>query len=530
MTATDHHTTLMLSFAGATVPDDVEGTIRRHDIAGVTLFRPNNYRNPEQLEALTSALQASRSGELPLLVAIDQEGGQLHAFGDPATRWAGNMALGAVDDTDLTRRVGAAMGRELRAVGVNVDYAPVADLATNPDNPATGARSFGEDPELVARHVGAMVEGLQSAGVAATMKHFPGKGDSSVDSHHAMPVIHHDRDHLETHEFLPFRAAIDAGVKVAMTGHFALPALTGSPTLPCTLAGEANTGLLRDEMGFDGVLITDALDMKALEQGALQVVDIIAAIRSGVDLLLLTADVEQQDRATGGLELALSRRLIDERRLAEARRRIHDLRRWVSGHPQPPLDVVGCPSHEQLNATLAERSITLVRNDRDLLPLSASADDAILVVETEPAILTPADTSDHERPRLGEELGRLMPQDVDRVVLSHDPDDREISTVLSRAERSDTVVIATAAATLAPGQVALVDAVGAVNDRVVVVAMRTPWDLTRFDDIDTYLCAWSVNPASARAAARAIAGLAPITGRLPVTLGRHERGSGVSIP
>lgn len=529
MTTPDHHRRLMLSFMGKSVPPGVAASLRANDVAGVTLFRPNNYDAPAQLRALNEELQDTASTDLPLLIAIDQEGGQLHAFGAPATRWPGNMALGAADDTDLTFRVGTALGRELRAVGINVDYAPVADLATNPMNPATGARSFGDMPDLVSRHVAAIIKGLQSAGVAATMKHFPGKGDSEVDSHHAMPTINHDRERLEAMEFAPFRAAIDADVKLAMTGHFALPAITGSDGLPCTVAKDANTGLLRDEMGFEGVMITDALDMKALKQGAFQIIDIIAAIDSGVDLLLLTADEEQEERATVGLGLAISRRLITEERLLEADERVQALREWVAGFDMPDLAEVGSDAHRALAAEAAERSITLVKNDEGVVPLQTTEDTRVLVVETETVTLTPADTSDYEEPRLGIELSRVLPAAVTPMIVPHEPDADDVARVLGAADDADIVVIGTAAALLVPAQTKLVNTVLASHDTVVAVAQRTPWDLLGFPNVSTYMCSWSINPSSARAAARALAGAAPITGHSPVAIGDLPAGTGIEL-
>lgn len=520
---------LMLSFVGTELPDGVRKTLGERDVSGVTLFRSNNYRDPEQLRSLVAGVQRARSGSAPLLIAVDQEGGQLHAFGEPATMWPGNMALGAVDDVALTRRVGEAIGSELRAVGINVNYAPVADLATNPRNPATGARSFGEEPKLVARHVAAMVEGLQSVGVAATMKHFPGKGDSAVDSHHALPVIMHERDHLDQNEFLPFRSAIDAGVKLAMTGHFALPALTGSAELPCTLAVEANTRLLRREMGFEGAMITDALDMRALRQGAFQIVDIIAAINSGVDLLLLTADPEQEERATLGIELAVSRRLTDPARLAEADERVITLRRWVGTFADPSLDVVGSADHTDLAAEVARRSITVVRNDAGLLPIDPSSVARVLVVEMEPTNLTPADTTNFDRPHLREGIAGRFPTVLDPIVVPLDPTRQDIEGARHAANGADLVIIGTSAAALFPHQAELVRSIAESHDRVVVVAQRTPWDLESFDALSTYLCSWSTSRTSAQAAAAALVGAAPVTGRTPVTIGAVPEGSGIEI-
>lgn len=520
---------LLLSFEGAGLPEDVRRAFNERNIAGVTLFRPNNYRTPAQLRMLNESIQRVSRGDQPALIAIDQEGGQLHAFGSPATMWPGNMALGAVDDVELTERVGAAMAAELRAVGINVTYAPVADLASNPNNPATGARAFGDDPEHVARHVGAMVRGIQSRGVAATMKHFPGKGDSKVDSHHAMPVIDHDLKRLDAIELAPFRAAIAADVKLAMTGHFALPALTGSRDLPCTLAMESNTDLLRAELGFAGAMVTDALDMKALRQGAFQIVDIIAAVRSGVDLLLLTADEAQQERATVGLELAVSRRLITEERLREADRRVMALRSWVAVNDAPDLDVVGSRGHQELNREVSERSVTLLANEADLIPLKLTSGSSVLVIETEPSSITPADTSDYETPVLADEFRSVTDAAVHSIVVPHSPGRQDIAEAIALSLDTDVVIIATAAATFAPSQTELVRALLGTNPSTIVIAQRTPWDILDFPEVPTYLCTWSVNQASSSAAARALVGITPITGRTPVSIGSLPFGQGIDV-
>ncbi len=221
---------LMLAFTGHTPPARILDWIARRPVGGFSLFRPHNYDNPAQVRELTAALQraAHEAGQAPLLIATDQEGGQLAAMGEGTTQFAGNMALGATRDPELARRVGRAIGLELAAMGVNVNYAPVLDLNTNPRNPSLGIRSFGDEPGPAAALGAAMVVGLQTAGVAATLKHFPGKGEAAVDSHYKMPVIAHSRERLDRVEMPPFKAGIDAGAKLLMTGHFAIPALTGT--------------------------------------------------------------------------------------------------------------------------------------------------------------------------------------------------------------------------------------------------------------------------------------------------------------
>src|SRR5690606_37834621 len=259
-----------------------------------TLFRGHNVESAAQVRALTRRLQQATADaqpdteRLPLLIAADQEGGQLLALGQETTPFPGNMALGATGDPGLARRVGQAMGREMAAMGVNVNYAPVCDVNSNPQNPNVGIRAFGDDPELVARFSAAMIGGLQSAGVAATAKHFPGNGDSDIDPHYGVPVLSQDRAALEAGPFRPFQAAIDAGVRLIMSAHVALPALTGRADVPATLQREIMHDLLRDELGFQGLIISDAMDMAAISQGAGQIIDAIAALRAGIDVLLLT--------------------------------------------------------------------------------------------------------------------------------------------------------------------------------------------------------------------------------------------------
>ncbi|MEA2024349.1 MAG: glycoside hydrolase family 3 protein [Actinomycetota bacterium] len=517
---------LMLSFDGTEAPPEVLSTIAGHDGPGVTLFRHRNYRDATQVTELTTTLQASRRVDDPLLIATDQETGQFMAIGEPATAFAGNMALGAAADPELTRRVGKAIGTEMRALGVNVDYAPVADVNTNPANPALGIRSFGDDPVAVARHVAATVNGLQSVGVAATMKHFPGKGDAHTDSHHALPVLGHDRHRLEAVELVPFKAAIAAGVKLAMTGHFALPAVTGSDELPGTLAHEVLTTLLRDELSFEGVVITDALDMKALTQGTAQIIDVVAAVRAGVDLLLLTAESGMQERITTGLQLALSRRLIDPAMLERSRERITDLRAWVGRFPNPPLEVVGCKAHRDLAKEVAERSITVVRDSDSLLPLR-SGHGAILVVQPEPTDLTLADTSSFETPSLADALRRHH-RNIDDMVVSHRPDAAAIAAVAERAARADVAVVGTVAASLEPAQADLANAVLATGIPTVTIAMRTPYDLGAYPQSGTHLATYSISRPSLEVAADVMFGTLLAAGKLPVGIaGLYERGHGV---
>ncbi len=519
---------LMIAFGGPELPPSAAARLRDRGAAGVTLFRAHNVVDPAQIRRLTTEIQEARpAGTPPVLIAADQEGGQLIGLGDGTTPFAGPMALGATGDDALAERVARATALELRALGVNVDYAPVCDLATNPANPALGIRSFGDDPEAVGQLAAATVRGLQDAGVAAVAKHFPGAGDAVVDPHHELPLVPRTNAELDARELVPFRAALDAGARMVMTGHLALPGQDGDD-LPSSLSSAVLRDLLRGQLRFAGVTVTDALDMRALAQGSAQIVDAVAALRAGEDVLLGTVDEPALARLEEGLAQAYRRGLIDVGDDAAATRRLDALRRWLDRDDQPPFDVVGCADHRALAAELARRSITLVRNDDRLVPLRPAADARIAVVQSMPADLTPADTSSTVPPTLASALRRRCPG-VEEILLPAVPGAADIAAVVERLAAVDLVVVGTFAAHLQPGQAALAAAVLASGTAAVTVALRTPWDLLAYPSARTHICSYGILPPSMEALAAALLGEAPFPGRLPVEVaGLHPRGHGLA--
>jgi beta-N-acetylhexosaminidase len=520
---------LTIGFEGFDVSPELAASLADSPVAGVTLFRPHNVASAAQVRGLTSALQEATPVELrPLLVATDQEGGQLIALGDFTTQFAGPMALGAAGDEALAEDVARATGRELRALGVNVNYAPACDLATNPGNPGLGIRSFGDDPQAVGRLVAATVRGLQSAGVGATLKHFPGKGDSAVDTHHRLAVVRRSREEFFGRELVPFRAGLEAGVKLVMSGHFALPALTGDESLPCTLAAAAMTQLLRAELGFDGVATTDAMDMKALAQGEAQAIDAVCAVRAGNDLLLGTVDPGMRGRLQAAVGQALVRGLIETSAVEQSRRRVAGLRQWLSGFDQPDLDVVGCAEHQDLARQLAQRSITLVRDEAGLLPVRLAKDARVLVVVPRPTDLTPADTSSTVEMGLAELVRRRHPR-TEAIEVELAPAAGDIAAIRQRAADCDLLLLGTVSANLQSGQAALANALLDTGRPTVTVALRTPWDLAAYPRAMTHVCSFGILPPTIDALVAALWGDAPFGGRLPVELaGLYPRGHGLT--
>ena len=301
-------------------------------LGGVVIFA-RNVRDPEQVAALSASLRAQKP---ELLIGVDEEGGDVTRL-EAATgsSFPGNLALGVVDDVELTRRVASAIGGELASVGFNLDLAPVADVIVDPENPIIGVRSFGSDPPLVARHVSAFVEGLQGAGVAACAKHFPGHGETAIDSHLELPAAEADRETLLTRALPPFAAAVEAGVCAVMTAHIRFPAIDDDPA---TLSREL-IGLLRNDLGFGGLVMTDALEMRAISARVGIEEAGVRALAAGADALCLGADrapSEIEGVQAAVVEAVRAGRLPEER-LREAARRVAETAAWASS-PKPHSD------------------------------------------------------------------------------------------------------------------------------------------------------------------------------------------------
>src|SRR5258708_37583134 len=322
----------LLRFRGREAPPkQFLDVLRRQPVGGEVFFRHKNMGNLAELRGLTHALQhaATESGQPPLLIAADQEGGQLIAV-DQTTPFPGNMTLGATGSERLSYKVGRALGKELSAVGVNVDLAPVCDVHSNPRNPVIGTRSFGEDPKLVARMSVALIRGLQSSGVAATAKHFPGHGDTSSDSHRGAPIVRHDVKRIRSVELVPFRAAVNSRVRLVMTAHIVMPALNGgSNELPATLSQKILRDLLRHKMRFNGVIVSDALDMHAMEQGSGYVAETMAAVAEGIDLLLFNHDLSRVGPAFSNLVQAVRRGVFAVEEIHASAELILPLQTWM---------------------------------------------------------------------------------------------------------------------------------------------------------------------------------------------------------
>ncbi|MBQ1112645.1 MULTISPECIES: glycoside hydrolase family 3 protein [Streptomyces] len=509
--------------------------ISTYHVGGIIYFTwAHNTRDPHQIADLSNGLQraalAGRS-RLPLLVSTDQEHGIVCRVGEPATLLPGAMALGAGGSRSDTRRAAWIAGAELAALGINQNYAPDADVNVNPANPVIGVRSFGSDPAAVAALVAEQVKGYQGAGIASTAKHFPGHGDTSTDSHTGLPVINHTRAQWEELDAPPFRAAIRARIDSIMTAHIVVPALDPSED-PATLSRPILTGILREELGYDGVVVTDSLGMEGVRTKYGDDRVPVLALLAGVDQLLNPPNLSVAWNAV--LE-AVRGGEISEARVDESILRILRLKSRLGLFRDPFVSrrgverTVGSRAHRAAADRIAERTTTLLADPGTLLPLSRRSHRNLLVVGADPA--SPSGTTGPPTSTLANTFGELG-FTARALSTGTAPNQAKIAEAVAAAEGRDAVVVATYNVTATSSQRTLVTALVATGVPVVTVAVRNPYDVAHLTGtgVAASLAAYSWTDVELRAAARVIAGHADPEGTLPVPVQRADDPTQVLYP
>lgn len=507
--------------------------VRKYHLGGVIYFAwTDSVQNPQQIAVLSNGLQRAALTQkskvkVPLQIATDQEQGVVTRIGPPATQFPGSMALGAGRSTADARTAAAITGEELRAMGVNTNFAPDADVNVNPLNPVIGTRSFSSKPELVSDMVAAQVAGYQVDGkVAASAKHFPGHGDTATDSHTAFPVITHTKEQWEQLDAPPFRAAIDEGIDMIMSAHLNFPALDPSGD-PATLSKPVLTGLLREELGFKGVVVTDALDMQGVRDlyGDEEVA--VRALEAGVDMLLMTPAM---DKAYNAVINAVKSGRISHSFLNAKVRRILELKvkRGIVAdpmvHPAALPSVVGTPEHLATAAAITDLTSTLVKNDDKVLPLATQGKQLLVTGYGATTTQILADG--------------LTKQGATTTVnqTGTSPTDAQIAASVAAAQGKDAVVVTTMKAwdtnvtDKRAGQQKLVKALQDTGIPVIVVATRDPYDIAYLPGTTTYVATYSYSPVAIEAVARVIAGKVSPTGKLPVDIPAKGDPSTVLFP
>ena len=484
--------------------------IERYHLGGVLYFAwTHSVDDPEQAAGLSNGIQevaTSTGAKVPALISIDQEGGLVARVLEPATQTPGNMALGATRDEPGARDLAAIQGTELAAMGITQNFAPVADVNVNPANPVIGVRSFGSDAGLVAGMTAAQVRGYEDdAGISSTAKHFPGHGDTAVDSHYGFPIITHTREQWETIDKPPFQAAVDAGIDAIMTAHIQVPALDDSGD-PATLSKPIITGILRGEMGYDGLVVTDSLGMQGVRDKYGDDRVPVLALEAGVDVLLNPPDMAV---AYQGVMDAVASGELTESRLDQSLRRILDLK-WRNGVVQDPfvdttkvMDEVGTPEHLARAQEVTDESPTVLEND-GTLPVSADGTDVLV---TGYGVATKESLAEDVRRR-----GATA-----RVAATNtNPTTAQIDDAVAQARSSDVAVVLTMNAASSPRQADLVRALQDSGTPVVVAAVRNPYDVAEFPDVPTYVATYSYKDVALESLTRILFGEVSPAGRLPV--------------
>jgi len=496
----------LVYFEGAEFSPALEEMIRNYHVGGLIFYSiAGNIQTLPQVAQLIVAAQAQ--ARVPLWIAIDQEGGPVVRLTEGVTVFPSAMAVAAAGSLTKAEAMARAVGTELKSLGFNLNFAPVVDVNSNPHNPIIGIRAFGSDPKQVADYGLALWRGYRQAGILCTPKHFPGHGDTDIDSHLGLPRVDRPLEALQTTELRPFQALIQAGAEAIMTAHVVMPAL-GS-VRPATLAPEVVSGWLRQRLGFQGLVLTDSLTMGAIARtyGIPEAAEL--AFRAGADVLLFGADpgftpaIQKEAYAHLLREFRAGRLSVEQ--LDRSVERILTLkRRYRLGFPCPPLPPSTLESHQVLARQIAQDSITLVRGS--LPPL---APDLLLI--------TPV-------PLLGDLFQNAWPG-AQILKISPEPTPEDLQTTLQGASRADQVLVGSLDLFRYPLQKELLaDLLGSLPpEKVVGLALGSPYDAFALPQIPVYLSCYGTTPVSLQALLQVLLGQIPARGRLPV--GSHPEGS-----
>lgn len=447
---------------------------------GAVVLLPSNLDNPVQITRLTNSIQQTLidSGAPPAFIAVDQEGGLIARLEEGFTQWTVPSLLTATQNPDLAYQFGTALAEELLAVGINMNFAPVADLQTNLANPIIGRRSFGNDPDMVAPIIASVIEGMQDNGVLATVKHFPGHGDTDADSHLELPVLNLTENDLLARELIPFQSAIAVDSGAVMVAHIYFPQIMTQADTPASLSETIIQDLLRDSMGYEGIVITDALDMDAIDTVYSASDAAIAAVQAGNDLVLIGAHISPENQITAMQAVvdAIHSGQIPESRIDASVRRIlaakerFNLFAWSELELSTVEDRINSEAHTTLIESMFQQGITLVHDNADLIPLEGST----LMVYPD------------SRARLGLECNRNGWQ---FATITSNPSDEHIAAITDAVRYVDNVIVFTENVLDNSQQAELVESLPV--DKTIIVALWSPFDNQYLPPISTYFVTYS---------------------------------------
>lgn len=510
---------IVAGFPGEDLDEHIIRAIKDYHIGNVIYFT-RNFKDVRQFYNLNKKLQnlAVKENKLPLFTSIDQEGGMVTRINKGATFFPGNMVLSAGGNEEDAFTMGTYVGEELKALGVNMNLAPVLDVNNNPDNPVIGIRSYGEEPERVAKLGSAYINGLQKSGVIATGKHFPGHGDTSVDSHLDLSSVNHDAKRLNDVELYPFKKAIECGVGAIMSAHVMFPAYEDK-RLPATLSYKVLTGLLREKLGFNGLIITDCMEMKAIDEYFGIEKAPVMAVKAGADLICISHTLEKQIAACSSIVKAVRNGEISESRINESLEKIIvyknklNTNEFINSDFDSAEKIVSSEEHRKFAQKISENGITILKGKK-IFPLKENEN--ILFISTNASVLNGADDSIEER-----SINKLIEKEYPGFktkVIDIKISESEIEDVVKESIDKDKIIICTYNASLNKEQVKLVEQVYKVNKNIIVIAMRNPYDCNWFKYIPCCVLTYEYTPNSIRSVMKLLNGSIEGMGKCPVAL------------
>lgn len=503
---------LVVGFEGLTPPDYILDWLAQGRIGGVILFS-RNIATPEQVAALTYACH--HAARRPILIAIDQEGGAVARLRAGFTESPGGMALGAADSTALTEQVSAVLARELRALGINWNLAPMVDVTHDTANPSVGTRSFGSDGEMVSEFATAAIRGFQSESVAACAKHFPGLGNTPVDTHEALAVISGSVDYLWQQDLIPFRAAVLAGVQSVMVSHVKFESL--DPEYPATLSPHIIQHLLREKIGFEGVACTDCMEMRAIADHYGPGESAVLAALAGNDILFFSHTRAYQEAAYDALLTAANSGRLSPENIDTASDRLDTLCQQIAPPAKAELSLIRQPEHVALVEQAARAAVVLLRSEGHVLPIESDDPRRISVIEFA-SYLDSAVMETGGQTGFIAELHKAAPM-LDSVSLRAVEDDQtRIDEAFTHAGNAEIVVLVTRNAHLIEEEAALARQIAARAGRLILVCLRNPYDATLFPQAEVILCSCGDSQPSLVAVIEALMGVFKPSGKLPVPL------------
>ena len=504
---------LCTGFPGTHLDDEFILQVRENKIGNVILFG-HNIADKDQLYHLCNDIQSlvMDATGYPAMIAIDQEGGPVSRLPEGTTIFPSAMAIAATGDSSNAYQAGFITGSELRALGVNMNLAPVMDINTNPQNPVIGIRSFGDTPETVNAYGAQMIRGLTDAGVLCSAKHFPGHGDTAVDSHIGLPCVDKTLKELLACELLPFQAAIAEGVPAVMISHILYPYLE-TERVPATMSRIMITSLLKNQLGFTGLVLSDCMMMGAIADHYGTAAGCLAAAQAGVDLIFVSHSASLAGEAAAFMRAAAEDGHLNLDEMSTSVSKIITYKQKVQSSPVPPFALTGCEVHRKKAESIAEQAATWVQ-----LPASGehTLGDSPLFIGCQPYRVNnasdPVDTAICFPLYMETELGGKG------MIISHDPDEQEIRDILAMVPRHSSIVLGTLNAHLRKGQKQLLNELAQAKKALICVALRNPYDFQGLPPYVAALAVYGYDALSLRAAAGVLSGRIKAGGKLPVKL------------